>query len=74
MNNVFDLNKHKLIKQAKEDLDNGDNKLYVMNGVVTSGSRMVNRHSDNDDKLTRIKKSLDRINELMVELKKLNKS
>ena len=73
MSKVIDLSLARLKNQARQDLDNGRTPLYISHskGIVTTGEQIL-KQDNLVDKVARIRHSLDRINELMVELRKLN--
>ncbi len=72
--NVLDLASFRAKKQTQDDLANGRQPLYTshIDGKL-SGSPHLNRPQTEDfgDRLTRIKGSLEKINRLMAELKKV---
>lgn len=74
MSNVIDLNAARFKKQVREDLAKGRTPLYVSykTGNVTTGEQVLKPKEDFGDKLGKVKQSLERINNLMDELRKLN--
>lgn len=72
--NVFDLQKFRAKKDMEKDMTHGGRKpLYIsyLDGQV-KGSPHFQRHDSEDfgERLQRIKSSLERINQLMADLKK----
>jgi hypothetical protein len=76
MNNIMDLNHARLKKQVREDLANDRTPLYLSynKGRVLTGEQILKPKDDFADGLVRVRQSLERINDLMSELKKLNNS
>jgi len=72
MSNIIDINKHKIKLLTKKELTKDRKPLYVdyLNGEV-KGSPHFKRHDSEDfiDRLLRIKDSIERINNLMKDLK-----
>lgn len=75
-NKVVSLSNFREKKQVEENLTRGRNPLYAKDGKMT-GSPHLNKGAKNEDfadRVSRIKSSLERINSLMAELKKMSAS
>jgi len=72
---VFDLSAFRKKKQTDDELAHGRKPLYVshLQGKV-QGEEHLKQDPDFGDRLTRIRSSLDKINRLMSELKKMSSS
>lgn len=72
--NIIDLTSFRKSKALEEELAKGRTPLYLshLKGRVTGNPHLNGTHTDGfGDRITRIRKSLERINALMTELKKM---
>lgn len=73
MSKIIDLNKYKNQQITKKELTRNRQPLYIsyLDGEI-KGSPHFQRHDDDDfaDRIVRIKTSLEKINQLMKDLKK----
>lgn len=70
---VFDFNSFRRKKQEAEQLAHGRKPLYVSHSEGKISSSLGEKNEDFGDRVSRIRSSLDRINTLMSELKKMSK-
>lgn len=71
MGNVTDLQLERLKRIAKQDIAEGKNKLYIHNNKGYSAESLINGNDKLNDKLQRVRDSLEKIHRLMNELKKI---